>query len=362
MLPPLYARWVDELLQQPLPLETLSPCNDCVMCKPPSEVPRPAARGQFNPITKCCTYMPTIPNFLIGAVLVDEDPAAAEGRLTLEKRLDAGVAISPRWAAMTPVFRLLYQHGERKAFGRATSMRCPHYLDREGGQCGIWRHRNSVCSTYFCNLERGLVGQRFWEEMKSFLEAIELSLSEWCVRELDIGADALARLDSPAHDEGFAHLTAHEIDGVADAHEQRAIWGSWAGREREFYIAAGRMVESLTWKEVLRIGGEDIANHAQLLGVAYAALMNDDVPDLLTFAPVRSEPVDDYVSRVWATGLDLAPIEIPTPLVSALRHFDGRTPTQDAIFSVVFETRMGLQKWLVARLMDAGILVSPAPE
>lgn len=358
VLPPLYARWVDELLRQPLPLETLSPCNDCVMCKPPSVVPRPAGRGQFNPATKCCTYMPTIPNYLIGAVLVDEDPAALEGRLTLEKRLDAGVGIDPRGATMTPVYRLLYQHGEKKAFGQAASMRCPHYLDREGGQCGIWRHRNSVCSTYFCTLERGLVGQRFWIEMKTFLETIEMALSEWCARELDIGAEALTRLLAPSETNEFVQLSAYDLDGIANPDEQRAAWGTWYGREREFYIAAGRMVAGLSWDEVMRLGGADVSAHAQLLGVAYVALTSDDVPDLLAVVAFESAHMQADVSRVWATDGHAHPMEIPTPLVGALRHFDGKTSTQDVIFAIVFETRMGLQKWLVRRLMDAGILVA----
>ena len=356
VLPPLYARWVDELLRQPLPLETLSPCNDCVMCKPPSVVPRPESRGQFNPVTKCCTYMPTIPNYLIGAVLVDDDPAALEGRLTLEKRLDAGVGVGPRGATMTPVYRLLYQHGEKKAFGQAASMRCPHYLDREGGQCGIWLHRNSVCSTYFCTLERGLVGQRFWIEMKTFLESVEIALSEWCARELDIGADALTRLRAPHDPDEFVQLTAYDLDGIADPHEQRALWGTWYGREREFYIAAGRMVAGLSWEEVLRLGGAEVTAHAQLLGSAYAALISDEVPDMLVMAAFESAQLNADVSRIWAINGTVQPIEVPTSLVAALRHFDGKTSTQDVIFTIVFETRMGLQKWLVRRLMDAGIL------
>ena len=361
VLPPLYARWVDEMLRQPLPLETLSPCNDCVMCKPASVAPRPASRGQFNPISKCCTYTPTIPNYLIGAVLVDDDPAAAAGRATLEKRLAVGLGVNPRWATMTPVYRLLYQHGEQKAFGRAASMRCPHYLDREGGQCGIWRHRNSVCSTYFCTLERGLIGQRFWQEMKTFLETIELALTQWCVTELDIGAEAMARLDRP-HDPGeFVQLTANDLDGIADPEEQRAVWGNWYGRERDFYIAAGRKVAGLSWGDVVRLGGADVERHGQLLTVAYAALTSDAVPDLLVAAPFDSALVDEAVSRIWARAGTLDPIEIPTPLILALRHFDGATKTQDAIFAIVFDTRMGLQKWLVRRLMDAGILIEASP-
>ena len=38
---------------------------------------------QFEPSTKCCTFLPELPNFLVGAMLADTDPAAAEGRASV---------------------------------------------------------------------------------------------------------------------------------------------------------------------------------------------------------------------------------------------------------------------------------------
>ena len=355
VLPPLYARWVDELLRQPLPLETLATCHDCVMCKPPGPA-RPAPGPQFKPSLKCCTYLPTLPNFLVGAVLADSSPDAAEGRATMERRVAAGVAVTPAGVTMTPVYKLLYQGGKLSGFGRATALKCPHYIDREGGQCGIWRHRNSVCSTYFCTWERGVMGQRFWQEMVALLQSVEFSLGDWCVQQLDVGTEALQLMFPPPDAKRPSSLSAHDLDGLADAELQRAVWGRWYGREREFYVEAARLVAPLAWADVARLGGPGVSIHAQLLGAAYTALMSDEVPEYLQVSPFDAAPIDEAFTRVWSRAGRHSPIEVPTPLVSALRHFDGRTRTQDAIFSVVFETRTGLQKWLVRRLVDCGIL------
>src|SRR5947209_14647397 len=88
-LPPLYAAWMDQLLAGSIPEETEATCSDCAMCTTGS--------GQasvspffFDPRTKCCTYIPQLPNFLVGRILADDDPAFAAGRATVEARLRTG--------------------------------------------------------------------------------------------------------------------------------------------------------------------------------------------------------------------------------------------------------------------------------
>src|ERR1044071_4316862 len=91
-LPPLYAVWVDELLGGPIPPETDATCNDCAML-PKNGEEHNGSVVFFDPHTKCCTYIPTIPNYLVGRML--EDPQQAPGRTTAEKRIRAGVEVTP---------------------------------------------------------------------------------------------------------------------------------------------------------------------------------------------------------------------------------------------------------------------------
>ena len=111
----------------------------------------------------------------------------AAGRATLETRLASRVAVTPIGVGRSPTFQVLYDHvGEATGFGRSRSIRCPHYLEEGCGLCGIWRHRESTCATWFCKHVRGGVGKRFWGTIQQllvvklpqveFLTAVKLSL------------------------------------------------------------------------------------------------------------------------------------------------------------------------------------------
>src|SRR5436190_23566607 len=87
-LPPLYARWMRDLLKGAVSGEPEATCDDCAMC--PSAGTAPAASTlYFNPDAKCCTYIPELPNYLVGRILSEADPALAHGRDTVRSRLRA---------------------------------------------------------------------------------------------------------------------------------------------------------------------------------------------------------------------------------------------------------------------------------
>src|SRR5262245_14489349 len=93
-LPPLYSAWMDQLLLGPIPEETEATCDNCLMCPSQGE-PQTPSRIRFNPRIKCCTYLPNLPNFLVGRILTSENPSEAKGRTTVEVRLAQGTAVTP---------------------------------------------------------------------------------------------------------------------------------------------------------------------------------------------------------------------------------------------------------------------------
>jgi hypothetical protein len=208
-LPPLYAAWMDQLFAGPIPEETNATCADCAMCAPEGHRPT-GADYYFSPHVKCCGFVPELPNFLVGCILADNDPALAAGRATVQARLRAGVAVTPLGLGQAPGYQVMYDYErERGAFGHNRSLLCPHFLDEDGGRCTIWRYREAVCTTYFCKHERGAVGERFWRALQRLLETIEGSLACWCVLQLDVGAAALRSL-FPRSVDGTG------LDGVVD--------------------------------------------------------------------------------------------------------------------------------------------------
>ncbi|HET6763191.1 MAG TPA: hypothetical protein VFH27_05955, partial [Longimicrobiaceae bacterium] len=170
VLPPLYARWAEAFLAGPVPHEPAATCGDCAMAKPSAQAAT-AHAVRFRADAKCCTYLPTVWNFLAGAALADESPGTEAGRATVERRLDRAVAVTPLGLRMSSTYEMLYR-SKLDTFGRNAAFRCPHYVDEAGGLCGIWRHRNSTCATYFCKLQRGAVGSEFWTRLRQLLGAV----------------------------------------------------------------------------------------------------------------------------------------------------------------------------------------------
>jgi hypothetical protein len=360
VLPPLYAAWMDELLHAAIPAETEATCDDCAMCA--SDGVRPTAIERFfDPRTKCCTYLPVVPNFLVGRILRDDDPASAAGRTTVEARLEAGVAVTPLGFGRPASYALLYAHGGSATFGHSRALRCPHYLTDQGGRCGMWRHRNATCATWFCKHVRGAVGLDFWNAVHQLLAAVEGALARRCVADLDPGLDALRRLfPPPTSGDRQAAIDASTLDGEVDAETYRAVWGRWFGREREFYAKCAARVDGLTWRDVIRIGGPAVQIASRLVREAYRALTSPRIPDRVvagSFTVVAS--ARDTV-RLWSYR-DIDPLEVPKDLLAVLHHFDGR-PTAEALRGVSAEAGIELDPGLVRRLADFRILVPCASD
>ncbi len=346
-LPPLYARWMDAHLGGHIPEETRATCTNCAMAPPKGE---PMGPGQFDPTTKCCTYVPRLPNFLVGAVLADEDPETAPGRATIEGRLLAGVGVSPLGLARPPAWELVYRHGvvrSDSAFGRTRSLRCPHFLP--DGRCGIWRHREGVCTTWFCRHDRGAVGFAFWEALGAFLNVLERALSYDAVLALGLDGEALRRVvDGPPAVDGPA------LDGHQSAAVRRRTWGVWYEQERELYVATAARIERMNWEEVRRAAGPEAEAHGRHVREAWEALVWRTIPERLRLVTLGSLTIGPEIAAI-VTHRGYDPIEVPSRLLPLLARFDGR-PT-DLVRDELAREGAPIDTALVQRLVDWEVLV-----
>ncbi len=356
VLPPLYAGWIGTLLEGTIPPETRATCEDCAMCAP-AGAPADLRAIYFSPRVKCCTYQPRLPNYLVGRALDDGDFAFAAGRATLESRIDRGVGVTPLGIDLSPPFQILYEHAH-EAFGHAEALRCPHYLEEGGGRCGIWRHRNSVCATWFCKYERGAVGQIFWHRLLDLLLAVETSLALWGVLESDLDPGTLDSLFPEKRNPGTREsATADDLDGRTEPALARRRWGRWFGREREFYRDCGTRVNPLGWKDVEQIGGAEVSIRARLVRKAFESLLSENVPERLETGTFQIVSVGREAVRVVAyTGSD--PLDLDPAILDVLPFFDGR-PAAQALRSIKKELGIRVEADLVRRLADFEILVPP---
>lgn len=340
-LPPLYAPWIEEVLGGPAPEERHATCSACAMCEPTNGAAATASLTVFDPATKCCTYVPALPNFLVGMALNQNSTAAEPGRKSIEGRIAQGRGVTPLGLQADPEYALIYKHAGGETFGRTPGMRCPHYLPA-GGQCGIWRHRNAVCATWFCKHERGMVGKRFWDALRQLLTMAERHLALW----------AAAELGEPLSGLGPALLPYYAT--VLDS--SGSAWSSpWADRPREFYRASAGLVERLAWAEVRDIGGPELALVAGQLRAAHAALRSEAVPAYLRLGALSSFPRAGGQRAVSGYSPHDMPI-LPEATIRALDRFDGTRSTEQVCQELSAELGAPLERSAVLRLADFGVL------
>lgn len=305
----------------------------------------------FDPATKCCTYVPLLWNFLVGALLEDDSTEAAAGRRTVEARIDARVAVTPFGLARPPVYELMYARIQ-DAFGRARSLRCPHYIE-EGGRCGVWRARESTCATWFCKFERGAVGQEFWQRLHRLLGLVEYSLSTWCVLQLDPGEAAL-RFLVPQHPAGTPQpISAAEFEGRSDEQVYQRKWGRWAGREREFFVRSTRLVRELSWRNILELGGAEAQMAERLVQEAFERLTSRQVPARLRTRSLRLTL--DAAGGLARTYSGNDPVHLSHDVLGMLPYFDGQ-PTDLALAAIRRERGVTATPELIRWLVDFDVL------
>jgi hypothetical protein len=323
-LPPLYTRWIEELLAKPVADEVRADCDACVMCAKPAQ--RAPLRA-FSPDVKCCSFVPALANFLIGRILSDSDSATAMGRSIIQGQIRAGVLATPLGLIRPATYTLIYQHGI-EGFGRARTLRCPYYVDGPNRNCTIWRHREAVCSTWFCKHDRGAVGYQFWQAVMRLLHAVEQALARHCVLELDIGGDSLARLYALRSGDGtVTSLNVHDLDGTVDVGTQKAIWGPWWGREAVFYQRCAAQVSELSWEGVCAIAGSEVRMLAMLVQQAFKRLNGSEWPPSVQFGTAEVTSAGDGQVEL-TTYRPYDSVKMPMGLFEALQALDGRTQEQ----------------------------------
>jgi Fe-S-cluster containining protein len=346
-LPPLYAEWIERILAGPLPNEPHATCHDCAMSKPAGSADT-ASTMTFSPNAKCCTFTPMLPNFLVGGILDDESPENARGRAGIERRIDAHEGVTPIGLSVPPDYSLIYEHVAGDLFGKSVALRCPHFVATDGGSCGIWRHRNSTCSTYFCKFVRGATGKAFWDALHRLLAQAEYRLAVWSAAELCGGIDRL----------GAAIMT-YAVRRVSDigASANRCGWDEWADTERELYRRAWHLIRGLPWNQLAKIAGLDRNAQLSALRRCYEATTREaDLPDHMRLGAIGVTACDGQ--RSILSGYDQRDMLIvPTAVATVLRRFDGLRRTAD----VVAESETYLDPELLHRLVDFQVLVPIPP-
>ena len=333
VLQPLYARWMAELLQGPLPDEHKSTCDDCAVARTPGVkvTPQPGKAPVFEPRPfdkhlKCCTVIPKLANFLVGSALADPELAEV-GRVSLRQRIASRKAVTPFGLWQVEAGNLDYRRRITSGFGLVPDLLCPHYAV-QADNCGIWKHRNGVCSSYFCRPVRGMDGATFWlGGFRPLSRAFEPALAQWAAAEVGLPESCLMALyDFRKHPEVAPWSDLCDDDGYPDPEAYAQGWGPWAGREEDFFKACAEKVAPLSWERVVELCGAPVKALSDFTRSAYRAMQVKEIPPRLKL---------NWGQFYWVGGKDGAPdrylsydqndfVELPRQLSMGLMLFkDG---------------------------------------
>lgn len=343
-LPPLYATWIDEVLDGPLPEEPHATCSACAMAQPVGQAATANAMW-YDPHVKCCSYMPVLPNFLVGQILSDTSESGAVGRETVRHRLTGASLVTPLGIGSFRDYAGIYKHASQ-LFGKNEALTCPHFIDASGGSCAIWRHRNSVCITFFCKLKRGAVSKAFWDALQELLGLVERNVALWCARELGLDARMLHHA-----------VTRHATTVPTWVGEEPDCWGPWTGREELFYQESAELARNLCWRSIVDLGGLDLKASIKKVQSAHAALQQAQVPDFLRFAAVSQLSLASLGTVLSGYSLNDM-LVISTSLANALDRFDGHHRTTEVLQTIASDTGEVIDSDFLRRLIDFNVLVT----
>jgi len=351
LLPEGIRRWLPPSLDRPKKAESHASCGDCVMLGDKGDAP-----VTFRPETKCCTYHPWLPNFLVGGLLCDPDHELDEGRNRILSKMATKEGVNPAGIFPPRLSRHLYRIG-KNVFGRASTLRCPYYdPESEAGNCTVWRYREAVCATWFCKHTEGADGFFFWRELRNYLKEVEQALVIHSLLELGFeGGLIRSWFDEPEV------VSSEDIDHrPPDERLYHDMWGSWRDRELELYRE--------TWRIAIAVGPERLE---ELLGAKGRACLDaveraaDELerrmpPDPLALGTDLEWVFLESGGAIVAAYSGYDPVRLAPQLVEPLRLFNGARSNDEALGLMERRHGVRLSSQLLLALYRQRILVDPS--
>ncbi len=249
------------LLPGPLPKESGIDCADCAMSRAPGQL-EDGDGLHFDAELKCCTYYPDLANFVVGDILAG---GASPGREVVLARIEHGRRVSPLGITCPPLHDTVTREHTSDQFGHSSRLRCAFLSDR--ATCAIWPQREATCATYFCRFDHDAEGGAFWAELHKLLFVVEQQLAFQLMLTIDVGRQATAGLQEPACDDD-----PDDFASPLDQAERDLLWGRWSGREVDYFVATSKLVETLSWEQILNCCGPTARAHADAVVAAHRAL------------------------------------------------------------------------------------------
>lgn len=340
-LPSLYHDRLPEVIDEAYPDERFATCESCVNCQ-----------SSTSPYltTKCCTYYPSLPNYLVGGVL--NQPTNDEGRERVRAIISSRVGVSPYGLLRPASRRSLPSTRPVPSRADAEAMLCPYY---DAGRCSIWAHREHLCSAFFCYSVGGGPGRAFWDALDQYLSLVEHELSLHALLTVGWPIEQL-RLTNPLPDWRPAKTPDED-------RQRREVWRDWIDREADLYIECHRVVAATDRRTIESLLGWKGRHLETRLRELLDEFRKAVVPERLEFTakPGFTTEDGDHVRVGVGVGVDSSLVRVPRVAAAFLSHFDGVRGTTEVV-RLAASVSVDMTRHLDA-LRAAGVLrdVSLAP-
>lgn len=221
--------------------ENKATCGECIHAPP-----RYKKADYYENHLKCCTFQPYLPNYAVGAVLSDGSGRFHKAQSTIRKMIQERRYVLPIGIVPSPRYQILYKKNKPQIFGRDENFLCP-YFDREALQCGLWKYRGSVCTSFFCESSYGASGKNFWSRSSDYQSYIEMALMEEALVAQDFSPRQISeQLEYINRDQ--ASSAEMKISVLTKA-RHREFWQDRSDRAEEFFVSCFRYVQQIDKKE-----------------------------------------------------------------------------------------------------------------
>ncbi|MFH2144205.1 MAG: hypothetical protein ABIJ97_17390 [Bacteroidota bacterium] len=309
-LPLLYQDFLPDILNSDIEKEVLASCSKCIMLKP---VKFMSSQNYFSSKSKCCTYYPSIPNYLIGSILSDNDSETAIGRSKLIAKIKKGINTYPKGINSSKLYDFLYNKGKHNGFGKSKKLICPFYDQKLNG-CSVWKGRSAVCSTYFCRYNHGKTGEKFWLSLQFYLKEVEKHLSNYAIYKLD------APFNTDYKTEKNQNFKISDIDETKPDNYSDT-WGKWLNKEIDFYIRSYKIVSALDKNKFEQIMGIDNDIFINEIQINLSIIKNPELPERLAYNEVTNlVPLSD---KNYLLSNPYGSFKISEDILELIRKFDG---------------------------------------
>jgi Fe-S-cluster containining protein len=245
-LPSLYNQFFSEDIKNFSINEKLATCDNCALSNGQSPDKR-----NYKPNLKCCTFQPFQTNYLLGEILGSSTiPIEVYSRIqtmieTHEYALPIGIVAS--------IPKQIEFHKTKKDFGNLESMLCP-YFDRVQNNCGIWKSRSSVCTSFHCLSSYGKKGFAFWDSLSNYISFIEMAFMEECLLKLNFTPIEISKqvyfLDE------FKKKPKENFGTHIEESFAKQIWKKYYLDKEGFYIKCFEIIQNISPAKFKKILGE----------------------------------------------------------------------------------------------------------